>query len=148
MKKPHLVQRGKFRNQKEFQGIDSLVEFDYMGSSEFEFGALARALKAICGILPQLNYCPTNIEYDGKTLWLLCKTEDEIPLKEFFGLVAANRFDVNVRTLELLHYGDKMGADGINFWWDLENNWMAVFGQNEIEKVGIALELVKQKKGW
>lgn len=31
-----LIQRGKFRNNKYKNGIDSILQFDYMGSAEFE----------------------------------------------------------------------------------------------------------------
>ena len=146
--KPYLVQRGTFRNNKDFDGIDSLVEFDYMGSSEFEFGAKFKALKAICGILSSLVYYETDIEYEGKKLWLLCLSEHEESLREFFAAIAKDRFDVRFRTLELLFYGDKLGDGRINFWWDLGYHWMAAFGQDNIENVSLALELVKQKKGW
>jgi len=39
IRKPYLVQRAKFTNIKneEIVGIDSLLDFDYMGSSEFEW---------------------------------------------------------------------------------------------------------------
>jgi hypothetical protein len=40
MENPYCIQRGKFKNREGKQGIDSLLIFDYMGSSEFEFGAL------------------------------------------------------------------------------------------------------------
>ena len=34
---PYLIQRGTFKNIKEdeIQGLDSLISYDYMGSSEF-----------------------------------------------------------------------------------------------------------------
>lgn len=39
-----LVQRGKFNkiDMNDIVGIDSLIDFDYMGSSEFEWGACGR----------------------------------------------------------------------------------------------------------
>ena len=42
IRKPYLVQRAKFTNVKneEIIGIDSLLDFDYMGSSEFEWGSI------------------------------------------------------------------------------------------------------------
>src|ERR1035437_10162068 len=41
------IQRGKFEIDPDKQGIDALVHFDYMGSSEFEWGALPKSLKRI-----------------------------------------------------------------------------------------------------
>ncbi len=43
---PSLIQRVRARKHpSDVQGIDRLFEFDYMGSSEFEFGTLGKALK-------------------------------------------------------------------------------------------------------
>ena len=45
---PYLIQRmeeNKYPDDSKKKGIDKIVKFDYMGSSEFEFGALFRALK-------------------------------------------------------------------------------------------------------
>ncbi len=50
LKIPYLVQRGKFREtprKDPIQGIDDLVEWDYMGSSEFEWGALPASLAVL-----------------------------------------------------------------------------------------------------
>lgn len=46
---PYLIQRGSQMSQEQQdrsskKGIDRLASWDYMGSSEFEFGALGRAL--------------------------------------------------------------------------------------------------------
>ena len=44
---PYLIQRGKFESRDFKEGIDSILKFDYMGSSEFEWGALPKSLQAI-----------------------------------------------------------------------------------------------------
>lgn len=46
---PTLVQRVSFRKEpsEHQKGIDRLFSFDYMGSSEFEFGALGAALRCM-----------------------------------------------------------------------------------------------------
>ena len=43
--RPSLVQRVIRRDRPEMTGIDKFFEFDFMGSAEFEFGALGKALK-------------------------------------------------------------------------------------------------------
>jgi hypothetical protein len=45
--KTQLIQRGKFEDRDFKTGIDSIVVFDYMGSSEFEWGSLPESLKCI-----------------------------------------------------------------------------------------------------
>ena len=44
----YLIQRANFKNyENDSVGIDSLLKFSYMGSSEFEFGAIPKSLKRI-----------------------------------------------------------------------------------------------------
>ena len=44
---PYLIQQAKFSDRSDRKGIDSILAFDYMGSAEFEFGALPQSLKRI-----------------------------------------------------------------------------------------------------
>lgn len=55
MSLPTLVQRVKFRKEpsEHQKGIDRLFEFDYMGSSEFEWGALPATLRAMRACEPR-----------------------------------------------------------------------------------------------
>jgi hypothetical protein len=56
----YLIQRGKFKdkiNLNEVTGIDSIIDFDYMGSAEFEFGSLPKSLKTCMA-----NYYKNNIK--------------------------------------------------------------------------------------
>jgi hypothetical protein len=48
--KPYLIQRGSFKNisDNEIVGIDSLISFEYMGSSEFEWGSIPKAMIDLC----------------------------------------------------------------------------------------------------
>ena len=58
MRTPYLIQRIDMRHKPPRpgkKGIDASFGFDYMGSSEFEWGALPKALKA-------LRACPEIIE--------------------------------------------------------------------------------------
>jgi len=45
--KPWLVQRATFKDRTHREGVDSMLEFDYMGSAEYEFGAIGKSLKRI-----------------------------------------------------------------------------------------------------
>lgn len=46
---PSLIQRMERRREdrKESKGVDALFSLDYMGSAEFEFGAIPKALKSM-----------------------------------------------------------------------------------------------------
>ena len=44
MKKFYLIQRGNFKNdEKSLTGSDGVVNLDYMGATEFEWGAIPKA---------------------------------------------------------------------------------------------------------
>lgn len=45
--KPWLIQRASFEARPEKEGLDGVLRFDYMGASEFEFGALFKSLTRI-----------------------------------------------------------------------------------------------------
>ena len=51
---PHLIQRGTIK-EGEYTGLDSLINYDYMGAAEFEFGALPKALTNLLQLLPTLQ---------------------------------------------------------------------------------------------
>lgn len=138
--KPYLIQRGKIRLGK-FDGIDSLVNFEYMGSAEFEFGALGKALKGICSL--QLDYYDTPHSAGGRKLWLLTPNQLVTPVRAFWNIALSG---VHQRLKEPLWYG-KFG-DGTDFWWDIDNHWIAALGDDRIVWVAEALALVKKKKGW
>lgn len=152
MRNPYLIQRGTIKNPAKIEGIDSLVKFDYMGAAEFEWGALPKALKEICGILDELEIHSLDIKTTkGETLWLLCKNEDVEQLREFW--VKASKDPYSVNTKETVFYNRNKvfePSNNINFWWDIkeEQCWMATLGDDNIVKVHEALEVVKKKKGW
>lgn len=56
MKLPYLVQRVRRRKRLlTASGLDGVFEFDYMGSAEFEFGALPKARKAMVAVVDNLR---------------------------------------------------------------------------------------------
>ena len=64
----YLIQRGNFK-KSDRKGIDGLLSFQYMGSSEFEFGALGESLKRIRKGLH--NYTYETIVLNGRLLLYL-----------------------------------------------------------------------------
>lgn len=129
MQTPYLIQRAQFKNENELtinrKGIDKLLSFDYMGSSEFEFGALPASLKRIRADIK--NY--TQFQYSfkkhhAKVVTVLCKKEEQeevcnileqiseqkIRLKEYCDL-----YDF-INDNYTYHYND--------FWWDIDNDFM------------------------
>lgn len=54
---PCLIQRCrvKTKDEKSVVGFDSLFDYVYMGSAEFEFGSLGASLKEICAVADELE---------------------------------------------------------------------------------------------
>ncbi|MDD5650921.1 MAG: hypothetical protein PHF86_10980 [Candidatus Nanoarchaeia archaeon] len=159
--KPYLIQRGSFRNIKndEIVGLDSLISYDYMGSAEFEFGALPQSLTRICESLDQYEVFPTITKNaDGQCLYIFCRKSQA---EEIFKCVL--RFSKEEYSQELItkervglysYINCKSEFDlRINFWWDvteieydkLGNDWMICFGDN-ITRLIIAINKVCTKK--
>lgn len=76
-----LIQRGSFRDlKKEYDGLtgrNGLVDLDYMGSSEFEWGAIPHAYRRIMGDREEyiFHYCHDIKDHRGKILVIFCKKE-------------------------------------------------------------------------
>jgi hypothetical protein len=76
-----LIQRGSFNNLKnEYKGLtgrEGLIDLDYMGSSEFEWGAIPKAYRRIMGEFDQYvyHYIHEIKDYKGKLLVIFCQKE-------------------------------------------------------------------------
>lgn len=127
MKNPYCIQRGKFENREGKQGIDSLLSFDYMGSSEFEWGALPSSLKRVRANLDnyvQFQYSFTK--YPSKVVTVFCTKEQQ----EFIGDILEK---LVLRQIFLKEYCDVNEYVNPNkdfkrfntndFWWDIDQDW-------------------------
>jgi len=123
MLKPYLIQRAKFE-KREGEGIDILLGFDYMGSAEFEWGALPKSLKRIRESKKKYIQFEHIFEnFEDKPIMVLCKIEDKEELPKVLSQLAD-------RELRLKEYCDldaylKGNKDyrTSDFWWDIENDY-------------------------
>jgi len=121
---PYLIQRARFADYPNEEGIDKILQFDYMGSSEFEWGALPKALRSARENKDEyIQFEFTFENFEDKPIMILCKESDkeelpkilskladrEIRLKEYCDLDAYLKGDKNYRTSD--------------FWWDIENDY-------------------------
>ena len=142
--KPYLIQRAKFQDQENSgrEGIDSILDFDYMGSAEFEFGALSQSLKRIgehvlwfylyCNIQSEyhtfsavgtpLNHS-SNVSNDFK-ITIYCDANNYKDVCQAIEDLADNKF----RLKEYCDFGDwihnKKNYRNSDFWWDIKNDFM------------------------
>jgi len=147
--KPHLIQRGKFKSGGEPTGYDALVSNDYMGSSEFEFGALPKSLRAITVDLDSYKIHATDLKHiDGRGLFLVCKDDDEHDLQR----VVRNLLN-NVRRdpywlKEPTYLSESLtGTKHYDFeiWWDIENHWFAVLSKDNARQLLKGLKSLKER---
>jgi len=145
MKDPYLIQRATFR-KSEKSGIDSLLEFDYMGSAEFEFDALPKSLKAI---RKEVNeYEKITFQIKGMSIEVFCKSEDRIAVFDFINGLAVNKY----RLKEYSGFDNYTGSfpvksymRRVDFWWDIENNFM--FWKSNEDFTKEFMERIRKKEG-
>jgi hypothetical protein len=118
----YLIQRGLFKDRDYKKGIDSILEFDYMGSSEFENGALFESLSAIRHNFNKYLYM--DIICNNKVITVFCRDNQKAEIQEFITQLAENK----MRLQEFSGFGDyiydKDLKDKYDFWWDIENHIM------------------------
>lgn len=153
--RPHLVQRCSFKSgvtNSLATGFDSVASCDYMGSAEFEFGALPASLKVITANLYQYKIFRSPLKNkDGEELWFLCKAEDLAELEKVIVILANDsqrEFSLKERmrlqqSLECSRTEKKYGY--IDLWWDIGNHWMAGFGKDRMQLLKVGLEKLRQR---
>jgi len=124
MKQPYLIQRGTFRKEiGSNPGLDSIVEFDYMGSAEFEFGALPTSLLRVRVNVDK--YVLFNIGFEHVLVTVLCKVEDCYEVEESIIGLAEDKYHhlKEFSAFDQFVKQDGYLKDKYNFWWDIENDY-------------------------
>lgn len=151
--RPYLIQRGKFENvtKDEIVGIDSLIRFDYMGSAEFEFGALPKSLKRMTSRLDayELLSVQAMVDVNNSPVYVYCQeemfpsivkilpalAERSVRLKEFSG------FDAHFKGGD----DDEYWRRRVNFWWDIDHDFMFFFGKENAKNIQLAVERLRDR---
>lgn len=160
-KRVRLVQSGHFKkdidvlNKKDINGLDDIVSLDYMGSAEFEWGALPRSLRRM------------TINKDFYKVFVFNQYRDENgnPLKVYAPQVFYKNVQNIVNRLAEHGYGlqeycslsdhiqkDKKEDDDTrfryidksDFWWDIENDFFMFF--EHTDKVLMAMDSLRKRK--
>jgi len=121
--KTTLIQRGKFEDRDFKNGIDSITNFDYMGSSEFEWGALPESLGKIRADIYSYTYM--DVPMKDKVITVFCKDSQKSDVRDYLTNLAENKW-------RLQEYSDfdnyinptEYFKSRTDFWWDIENNFM------------------------
>jgi hypothetical protein len=141
----YLVQRCKVKTEKpsEITTLSAFLSFDYMGSSEFEFGALAKARERAVQKVQSLAIIESGLKRaDGKRLFVVCQREQYEEVRVFLhweakgpGLGQSLKERTEIQgAITQAKYADN------NCWWDIENDWFAIFGKHQAELLIYALK--------
>lgn len=144
-----LIQRAKIRGPvSPAERLSDAVQMDYMGSSEFEFGALPKSLRRLQQRQQELSVREVStIQLDGKQLYVLSHFTGEqfVEYVELLSQLKENKLHLKERT-EFSDYerkdpfatadiarsrsrrkGSTYVREYANFWWDIENDAMFTF---------------------
>lgn len=145
--KSYLVQRGTFEDKVDIstiEGLDSIVHFDYMGSSEFEWGSLPKSLRRCISAFKkdQFKYHPITINGKAFHLYGANLSEDDATyVKDFMENKIINPYGGTKEMVYIHSYfegkykvqlkkgcskkTEKVSNYGYcDFWWDIDNDWM------------------------
>lgn len=137
----YLLQRGKFQ-EKCLGTITKSVRLSYMGSSEFEWGALPKSLQRVMIFQPiyKMYELPEFKDKLGNSLFVFCK-EKESEIEQIKEVIA----ELKRNSLRMKEYSDfdtyfKLTKEQIkkkeyntDFWWDIENDFFMFFGNKNKE---------------
>lgn len=139
MHKPYLIQRARIKVPLASANtrLGQAVDFDYMGSAEFEFGALPASFRAIerarswvCRIVPEISECETPLR-----VWSDLDTKD---FETYIGYLKAFRAGKDTYTKESVQFEESREQNDWtpNFWWDIDNHVMFGFKKEFMKRVG------------
>lgn len=128
--KTSLIQRAKFSNRPSKKGIDSIIELEHMGSSEFEWGALPESLSMIRREINDFVYLEVKIQ--NKVITVFCKNSQKNQIQQYL-------IDLSENKWHLKEYSDfdnyiKNNKTKTDFWWDIQNHLMFWKKDEDFEK--------------
>lgn len=131
MKTPYLIQRAQierplsqFRNKR----LSEAVDFDYMGSAEFEFGALPKSLRAMEGMIDKAALTVLDDIKEGDVflrVFHFFTPEEFVQYKKH--LVGLRQDNIRTKERTCFNYNRSKYEMKIDFWWDIENHVMWSF---------------------
>jgi hypothetical protein len=138
--KTYLVQRARIEDRDYKKGIDSIVHLDYMGATEYEWGAVPDSLKRIRADIADYTYM--DLPMDGKVITVFCKASVRDGVPDMLDKLASGEmrchcytdFDNFLRPSNIQKEWQAKRPLRTAFWWDIENDLMWWEKNNEFEK--------------
>jgi hypothetical protein len=143
MYNPYLIQRCKInRPLGEYVGlpVSKAVRFDYMGSAEFEFGAIPKSFREIRANFDQYKITRVPSVTETKDVAVALRVFHNMSDGEFAEytkwLESARANESNIDTKESVGLDPKGHYNkDVDFWWDIDNNVMFSFDKNFMNRL-------------
>jgi hypothetical protein len=131
MKTPYLIQTATIHTPLASGDVrlSKAVELDYMGSAEFEFGALPKSLRALQKGVLKLRIVSSITENNVplRVLSMLSDEEFEEYTKYLLRLRNEKRGKIDLKENSHFDPSERFSWSKVDFWWDIENHVMWSF---------------------
>ena len=142
MHTPYLIQRAEIVRPlaEPTERISNAVKFEYMGSAEFEFGALPESLRAIRSVWDKWNRRTVLDIKDGEAPLRVYSSFNDEEFEEYKAHLLGLR-DPKARphTKESTYFEEGRRATSkyirTDFWWDLDNHTMFGFDKEFMNRL-------------
>jgi hypothetical protein len=130
---PYLIQRATIKTPlaEGTSRLSDAVSFDYMGSSEFEWGALPKSLRALQFDQKILKFVKVPEIMEGeqqlRVLHAFESDEDFAKYKEYLLRLRGVGEHMRLKERSEFDLTLKSRYDRANFWWDIDNHVMFSF---------------------
>jgi len=130
--KTYRIQRGTIREEMntDKKGIDTIIDFDYMGASEYEWGALPESLVVIRKDINEYTYL--DVPINNKVITVFCQNSQKSDIKTFLTELGDGKMHTKMGSYfdrylkpskHEIEWQTKHPLE-TNFWWDVDNNLM------------------------
>lgn len=137
---PYLIQRAKIKTRDTTLVLSRVVDLDYMGAAEFEFGALPKSLRRIEASLDKTNLLTLKEIKEGKRPLRVFSYFSPEEVEEYTKYLQEIRENKR-RLKEPVSFSNGVTAYGDDdFWWDIENDAMFSFDQKFMNNIQVYLK--------
>lgn len=151
----YLVQRMKSKevdNSEKSPSFDQLWSMDYMGSAEFEFGALPKSLKRICRRLNEYQvYTLTEFKRPetDEAVRVFCRPKQLIEITEGIRALLESEYPKMRLKEHAAFYTNFHGTETdyfcVDAWWEIDNDFFITIGKQHMKNIQKALKNTKSK---
>ncbi len=158
MNKPYLIQRCLVKGS-DTTSVDTFLSMDYMGSAEFEFGALPQSLKRITSNLDEyqsFKFCrhtdsgvskPVS-DAAGRQLHFICTKEAAVDVGHYVDLLLGEGCRLKERSYLQERLRPKPPSyirEDLRVWWEIDNDYFITLGEVTTEHLMEALKNLRTR---